>query len=314
MTKEMASGSRRVVYAALAVDVLILAGKGAAALLTGSSAMLAETFHSAVDTGNTLLLLLGEHLSRKPPDELHPFGYGKALYFWSFVVAVSMFAVGGVMSIFEGIHHLVHYLPIESSYWAYIVLGASAVFSVVSLVIGLREVNRHRGSESVLQFVRRSKDPSVFTVVLGDVGDILGNLTAMLTIYLATTLHMPHLDGAGSILIGLAMMGISALLANESRGLLIGESADRKQVEAIKKLVTSDPAVERLGKLLTMQLGPEEVLLNLEVDFRTQGSIEALELTIDRLTRQIQKAYPMVKQVYLEAASLQSTPTQKKAS
>jgi cation diffusion facilitator family transporter len=291
----------------LAVNVAILVAKGTAAALTGSSAMLAEVFHSAVDTGNSLLLLRGMRLSREPADEAHPFGHGKALYFWTFVVAVSMFAVGGVMSIYEGIHHLIHPEPIRSAIWAYAVLGISASFSTVSLVIALREMNRRRGSLSLLSFIRRSKDPTVFTVVLEDLGDVAGELTAMLAIFLTTRLGIPYFDGIGSILIGIALISVSWLLADESRGLLIGESADSDLVEAIKKVVCADPAVERVGQLLTMQLGPENVLLNLEVQFHPQGSIDALEQTIDRITRDIQKPHPTVKHVYLEAASLKST-------
>ena len=309
----MPSGSKKVIYAGLAANVAILAAKVTAAAVTGSSAMLAESFHSAVDTGNSLLLLLGENRSRIPADEVHPFGHGKELYFWSFVVAVSMFAVGGVMSIFEGIRHLVRPEQITSTQWAYVVLGTSAVVSAVSMIIGLREINSRRGDQTLLQFVRRSKDPSVFTVVLEDVGDITGEITALLAILLSTRLHMPYFDGAGSILIGLVMISVSGLLANESRGLLIGESADRELVDSVKKLVRADSAVERVGKLLTMQLGPEQVLLNLEVEFHPQGSIDALEGTIDRITRNIQKAHPMVKQVYLEANSL-DPKQQKKAS
>ena len=311
----MASGSKKVIYAALATNLAILTGKVIAAVATASSAMLAESFHAAVDTGNSFLLLVGERRSQLPPDEVHPFGHGKELYFWSFVVAVSMFAVGGVMSIFEGIRHLVHPEQINSANWAYIVLAVSAAFSTVSLVIGLREVNRRKGDQGLLQFIRRSKDPTVFTVVLEDVGDITGEVTALLAILLSTKLHMPYFDGAGSILIGVVMMSVSGVLANESRGLLIGESADRDQIEKIKKLVADDSAVDHVGQLQTMQLGPEQVLLNLEVEFHSQGSIEALEQTIDRITRKIQKEHPMVKQVYLEATALHSDAKEhKKAS
>lgn len=311
--RRMPSSSKKVIYAGLVANVAILVAKVTAAAATGSSAMLAESFHSAVDTCNSFLLLLGEHRSHIPADETHPFGHGKELYFWSFVVAVSMFAVGGVMSILEGIRHLVRPGQITAAHWAYVVLGISAAVSAVSMIIGLREVNRHKGDQSLLQFVRRSKDPSVFTVVLEDLGDITGEITAMLAILLSTRLRIPYFDGAGSILIGVVMISVSGLLANESRALLIGESADRDLVDAIKRLVKADSSVERVGKLLTMQLGPEQVLLNLEVEFHPQGSIDALEQTIDRITRNIQKQHPMVKQVYLEANSL-DPKQQKKAS
>lgn len=310
----MSSGSKKVIYAGLVANVAILAAKVTAAVITGSSAMLAESFHSTVDTGNSFLLLLGERRSRIPADDVHPFGHGKELYFWSFVVAVSMFAVGGVMSIFEGIRHLLRPEAITSPEWAYLVLGTSAAVSTVSMIIGLREINRRRGDLTLLQFIRRSKDPAVFTVVLEDLGDIAGELTAALAILLTTRLHIPYFDGAGSILIGALMIGVSGLLANESRGLLIGESADRELIDSVKRLVSADSAVERVGPLLTMQLGPEQVLLNLDVEFYPPGSIEALEQTIERITRKIQHAHPMIKQVYLEANSLDPKARQKKVS
>jgi cation diffusion facilitator family transporter len=308
----MASGSKRVVIVGLAANALIFVAKTTTALATGSSALLAESFHSAVDTANSLLLLFGQRRSQKPPDELHPFGHGKELYFWTFVVSVSMFAVGGVMSVSEGVRHLLHPEPITAVRWAYIVLAISAAFSAVSLVIGLREINRRRGKRGLIEFIRESKDPTVFTVVLEDIGDIGGEIIAILAILLSTKLNMPRFDGAGSILIGAVMITVSGFLANESRGLLIGESATKEQVEAIKKLVAADPAVEHVGNLMTMQLGPEQVLLNLEVEFYPQGSIEALEQTIERITREIQRKEPTVKQVYLEATSLHAPPAARK--
>lgn len=310
----MSSGSKRVVYAGFIANIVILVAKITAAALTGSTAMLAEALHSTVDTGNSLLLLLGHRASRKPADDLHPFGHGKALYFWTFVVAVSTFSAGGVMSIFEGVRHLLHPEPISSPQWAYVVLGTSAGISLVSLLIGLKEVSRRRRKESLLQYVQRSKDPSISTVVFEDMADIAGELTAMLAILLTTRFGIAWADGAGSIVIGVGLILVSGVLANESRGLLIGESADTELIESIRRLLSADPAVDRLGPLLTMQLGPEQVLLNLEVEFYPSGSIEALEQTIDRITRKIQDAHPTVKQVYLEANSLDPKLRQKKAS
>lgn len=311
----MASGSKYVVVAGLVANLLILAAKTTTALVTGSSALLAESFHSAVDTINSLLLLYGQHRSQLPADELHPFGHGKELYFWSFVVAVSMFAVGGVLSIAEGVRHLIRPEPITSALWAYLVLAISASISAVSLMIGLREVNRGRGDLGLIEFIRQSKDPAVFTVVLEDIGDLAGELIAMLAIFLSTKLNLPYCDGAGSVLIGGVMIAVSGFLSNESRGLLVGESASREQVEAIKKIVMADPAVDHVGKLMTMQLGPEQVLLNLEVEFHPQGSIDVLEQTIERITRKIQQQNPAVKHVYLEATSLhQQAAVQKRVS
>ena len=297
--------SRKVVYAGLATNIAIALSKLVLAAATGSSAMLAEGLHSIVDTGNSLLLLLGMHRSRRPPHPLHPFGHGLELYFWSFVVAVSMFAVGGVLSIWEGVSHLLRPQSLNHSMWDYVVLGVSIAISCVSLVIAMREINRRKGDAGIVEFIRRSKDPTVFTVVLEDASDIIGAAIAMLSIFLSMEFRNPRLDAAGSILVGFVILAVSFVLANESRELLLGEAAPARDVERMKQLLASDPGVERVGDLLTMQLGPNEVLLNVEIDFKSHHAIEDLERTIDRLESSIREHYPEVRRLYIEAESLQ---------
>lgn len=297
-------GSRRVVYAGLASNLAITIVKLIVAILGGSSAMLAEFFHSTVDTGNSVLLLYGMHRSHRPADRGHVFGHGKELYFWSFVVAVSMFAVGAVLSIWEGIAHIRKAEPITSPFWSYVVLGFSALFSVASLVVSIREANRRKGSETLLEFVRASKDPTVFTVMLEDIGDVAGQVIALIAIFLSVRLQNPVYDGVGSIAVGVVILAVSFMLATESRKLLVGETAPSAQVERMKQLLQQDSAVERVGDLLTMQLGPEDVLLNVEIQFQRESCIEDLEQTIERLENRIQQEFPQVHHLFVEVARL----------
>jgi cation diffusion facilitator family transporter len=297
-------GSKRVVYAGLASNLAITIIKLLVAILSGSSAMLAEFFHSTVDTGNSLLLLYGMHRSRRPADRGHAFGHGKELYFWSVVVAVSMFAVGAVLSIWEGIAHIRRPVAISGPMWSYLVLGFSALFSVGSLVVAVREANRRKGSETLVEYIRASKDPTVFTVILEDLGDVAGQVIALLAIFLSVQLHNPVYDGVGSIAVGLVILAVSFVLANESRGLLVGETAPSKHVQRMKQLLQQDEAVERVGDLLTMQLGPDDILLNVEIEFRRQSCIDDLEQTIDRLESRIRQEFPQVHHLFVEVARL----------
>ncbi len=306
-------GSRKVVYAGLASNLAITIIKLVVAIASGSSAMLAEFFHSTVDTGNSLLLLYGMKRSQRPADRGHAFGHGKELYFWTFVVAVSMFGVGAALSIWEGISHIRRPEPISDPKWSYLVLASSVVFSVISLVVSLRETNRRKGSDSIFQFIRRSKDPTVFTVILEDVSDIAGQVIALLAIYLSIKLHNPIFDGVGSIGVGLAVLAVAVILANESRGLLVGETAPSEHVERMKMLLQSDPSVERVGDVLTMQLGPEDVLVNVEIEFRRDSCVDDLEQTIGRLEKRVQGEFPQVHHLFVEVARLSrrdADPTQ----
>jgi cation diffusion facilitator family transporter len=296
--------SRKVVYAGLASNLLIAIAKFVVAAITGSSAMLAEGFHSAADTGNTLLLLYGMHRSQRPAHEIHPFGHGLELYFWSFVVAVSMFAVGGVLSIWEGVQHIVHPMAVAHESWSYIVLGISIVLSAGSFVVAMREANSRRGETGILDYIRRSKDPTVFTMILEDSSDIFGALVAALAIFLATVFHDSRIDGVGSIAVGLSILSVSVVLANECRGLMVGETAPRKDVARMKQLLAMDPSVAHVGDLLTMQLGPDVILLNVEIQFKPHRAVEDLESTVDRLESSIRKEFPAVQHLFIEAKSL----------
>lgn len=301
----MESGSKKVVIAAIAGNLAIAVSKFVAAAITGSSAMLSEGIHSVVDTGNGILMLHGMRQSQKGADARYPFGRGKELYFWALLVAICIFAVGGGMSVYEGILHVIHPVATESLIWNYCVLGFALFFEALSFRVAMQEVRRiKRQDESIIQFVRRSKDPSTFTILLEDTAALLGLILAFLGVLLGQVLHLPWIDGAASIAIGLLLMGVAVFLTMETKGLLVGESADSAQVEAIKRRVLADPEIESVGELLTMQLGPHEVLVNIEVNFKPGLSVAALDAALDRIENDMRALNGDIKKVFVEAGSL----------
>jgi cation diffusion facilitator family transporter len=227
--------SRLVVYGALAGNLAIAATKFVVAGITGSSAMLSEAIHSTVDTGNSLLLLVGMARSKRAPDVDHPFGYGKELYFWSLIVAVLIFGVGGGISAYEGVLHMLHPEPMQDPTWNYTVLGAAAVFEGLSFSIALHAVLQQKGDKPLWQALHDSKDPTTFTVVAEDSAALLGLAIAALGVFCSHWLDMPVLDGAASVLIGVLLAAVATLLIHESRGLLIGEGVDREMAVAISR-------------------------------------------------------------------------------
>jgi cation diffusion facilitator family transporter len=295
------SSSGRVVYAAMAANAGIAATKFVAGAVTGSSAMISEAIHSVIDTGNQALLLLGLHRSRKPPDEVHVFGHGKELYFWSLIVAIMLFGVGGGMAFYEGVTHLLQPHPLEDARWAYAVLAIAFVFEGGSFTIALRELRRRRGKRTLLDAVQSSKDPSVFTVLFEDSAALAGLVVAFLGVYLGHRLDNPYFDGAASIVIGLILAAVALVLAYESRGLLIGESAAPVVVESIAKIAGEDQAVAAARTPLTMHLAPREVLLNLEVEFRRGVSAEEQLAAIDRIEQSIRNKHPEITRIFIEA-------------
>jgi cation diffusion facilitator family transporter len=297
-------GTRRVALAAIAGNVAIAATKFVAAAVTGSSAMLSEGVHSLVDTGNGGLLLWGLHQSRKPPDEDHPFGHGKELYFWTLVVAILVFALGGGVSVYEGILHIVRPVPPENVLVNYLVLAFAFAFDGTSWWIALREFQRVKGEPGYLRAIRHSKDPATFAVLLEDTAALLGLLAALVGIGLGHVLGRPELDGAASVLIGLILCLAAALLARESKGLLIGERLRPEAREAIRKAILAEPAVARVVRGASMHLGPDDVLVTLEVEFRPGLSAADAAAAIDRLDKAIRAARPEVRHLYIEAQSI----------
>ena len=293
-------GSKIVVYAALAGNFAIAITKFVAALLTGSSAMMSEGVHSLVDTGNQALLLYGLKRSQLPPDRTHPFGYGRELYFWSFIVAVLLFSLGAGVSFYEGFTHILHPEPATDLLTAYVVLGVAAVFEGTSWFVALREFRRTKGNRDYLDAIHESKDPSVFTVLFEDSAALLGILVAFLGISGASFLSMPVLDGVASVGISVILAVAAILLARESKGLLMGEPAAPEMERLILQIARSDAAVEHANGVVTVHLGPRQVFVALSVDFRDDLTGHEVELCVERLERAITDKLPEVVSVFVK--------------
>lgn len=301
----MASGSKTAVYAAVVGNLAIAVMKFTAAAFTGSSAMLSEGIHSLVDTGNGGLLLLGINRSKQPADAMHPFGYGKELYFWSLIVAVLIFGIGGGISTYEGITHIIHPAPLEDPTWSYVVLGLAMVFEAIVFVIAYREFMEFVGKdESILQAIKRSKDPTTFTVLFEDSAAMLGLIFAFIGIFLAHYFNAPFLDGAASVLIGVLLASVAVFLAYESKGLLVGEGADVETLENIRKLTEAEAGVKKVINPLTMHFGPHTILLTVDIEFDKKLSAAEVEETIERLEESIRQKYPDIKHIYIEAGAV----------
>jgi cation diffusion facilitator family transporter len=301
------ASSKFAIYAAIGANLAIAIMKFVAAALTGSSAMVSEGIHSLVDTGNGGLLLFGIHKSKQPADTTHPFGYGKELYFWSLIVAVLIFGVGGGISIYEGIAHLLHPRPLEDPFWSYLVLGFAAVFEGLVFVVAFRAFQALKGEdESIWQAIKSSKDPTTFTVLFEDAAAILGLIFAFVGIFLAHQFENPYLDGVASVCIGLLLAAVAVVLAYESKGLLVGEGTDPQTLEKIRKLAEADPGVKKMLMPLTMHFGPDTVLLTVDIEFHKRLSATEVEEAVDRLDKSIRTQYPNIKHIYIQAGAIRS--------
>jgi cation diffusion facilitator family transporter len=298
-------GSRNVIYAAIVANLAIAAAKFVVALLSGSAAMLAEGIHSAVDTGNELLLLIGEKMSDRPPSPRHPFGYGKAVYFWALIVALSVFTLGGGLSIYHGVHALRHPEPLHDPVWNYVVLAVAAAFEGYSWNVSRKELNRRRKpGASLWQTVQSSKDASVFTVFIEDSTALAGLAIAAVGIVLGQVFDNPYFDPAASVAVGLLLVGAAFTLARETGALLVGEGLGREQTGRLREIFCADPSVMTVGRVLSMQLGPDEVLLTAAVQFKRGMRIDEIEHAIDRLESKVRDANPAIQHIYFESAGL----------
>ncbi len=297
----MASGSKKVIYAALVGNFAIAITKFAAAVATGSSAMLSEGVHSMVDTGNQGLLLYGLKRAKRPADQEYPFGHGKEIYFWSFVVAILIFAVGAGVSLYEGVHHILDPHPTTDPIWNYAVLVAAMIFEGFAWYFAFREFKTVKGQRGYMEAVRRGKDPTLFVVLFEDSAAMLGLVVAFLGVLLGQVTGNPVWDGVAAVCIGLILGGTAIWLAYEKKSLLIGESAGSEVVGGIRSLAMSRPRVEKVNEILTMHMGPEFILVNLSVEFRDEESTESIEASIAHLDREIKHVFPEVKRVFIEA-------------
>jgi cation diffusion facilitator family transporter len=294
--------SRKSVLAALAANSAIAVIKLIAAVISGSTALLAEGFHSIADTGNQALLLLGLRLSDKPPDEEHPFGHGKERFFWTFVVALALFLVGGLVSIERGVSGLLHPEKLPSVPIAVAVLVVAAVFEGSALRIALRTFNKERGRRSFWGGIRRAKDPETLTVVFEDTAALTGIVVAIVGIVLAKVLDDARWDSGAAVIIGLLLCGVAFALAREVKDLLIGESAKPETRQAIEEAVRSVPEVEGIRDLLTMHVGPDEILVNLDVCFKDGLDTDGIEEAIVRVENAIREKAPNVGKIFVEPA------------
>ena len=306
------SGSRIAVVAAIIGNLIIAIIKFVAAAITGSSAMISEGIHSLVDTGNGCLVLLGMNRAKQPADESHPFGHGKSLYFWTNIVAISIFGIGGGMSLYEGISHIRHVAPaaqMGDPTAAYIVLAISFLVEGGSFTVAIKHFLQAKGDKGAWQFIKQSKDPSLYTVVLEDSAALLGLVFAFLGIFLGHLFNNPYLDGVASIAIGLLLMSVAGILASRTKGLLLGEGVNPDELADIRRRVESDPAVERAGDILTMYMGPHDLLVNMGVCFVAGTTAEQMHEAIHRIEADLRSAYPETNRVYIEAESLPAEAT-----
>ena len=303
------ASSKKVIYAALTGNFLIALTKFIAFFMTKSSAMLSEGVHSLVDTSNQVLLLYGLRRAKRPADALFPFGHGKEVYFWGFIVAIMIFTVGAGVSIYKGVHHLLHPIPIQNPTLNYIVLACAMVFEGAAWYFALTEFTKAKGKWGYVQAVKRGKDPSMFVVLFEDSAAMLGILVAFAGIFLSQVTKNPLYDGAASVIIGLILAGTAAWLAYEIKGLLIGESARPELVKGVREIARSYPKIKHVNEVLTLHMGPDYILLNLSVDFVDNLLAGDLEDTIARLDRHIKQTYPKIKRVFVEAEAMRAGGT-----
>ncbi len=294
------AAKRNIVYVALAGNTAIAASKLVAAWFTGSSAMLSEGVHSLVDSINELLLLYGLHRAAKHPDRNHPLGYGRELYFWSFIVALLVFALGAGVSLYEGIAHLLAPEPMQHPFINYIVLGLSFVFEGASWRIAMKEFRVAKGDLGYFEAFRRSKDPTTFTVLFEDTAALLGLLIAFVGVLGAHLLRMPQLDGIASISIAVVLAVSSMFLARETKALLIGESALPQVRDSILKIAGVDPAIRKANGVLTVQMGPDQVVAALSAEFEDRLTTPEIEACVDRIEAAIKAAHPEITTLFVK--------------
>lgn len=299
--------SKVAVIAAVIGNLIIAVIKFIAAIFTGSSAMISEGIHSVVDTGNGLLLLLGLKDASRPADAEHPFGYGKALYFWTNIVAISIFGIGGGMSVYEGINFISSVTPeteLGDPTAAYVVLAIALLVEGASFSIAFRAFLKAKKDNGFREFIKRSKDPSLYAVVFEDTAAMFGLVFAFMGIFLGHLFHNPYLDGIASIAIGLLLMSVAWFLASRTKGLLMGEGVSPEELADIRRRVESDPSVEKAGNILTMYMGPQDLIVNMGVCFIPGTTDQQMHDSIHRIEADLLTAYPETKRVYIETETL----------
>lgn len=297
-----ASGGTRAILAAFFANAGIAVSKFVAFAFTGASSMLAEAIHSVADAGNQGLLLLGGRRAARDATELHPFGYGRVRYFWSFIVALVLFSLGGLFALFEGSEKLQHPEPIESPGWAFVVLGVAIVLELFSFRTAIVESNHVRGDRGWWEFIRHSRVPELPVVLLEDLGALVGLVFALVGVSLAVITDDPVWDATGTIAIGVLLVAIAIILAVEMKSLLVGESASPKEIDAIASTIEADPRVSRLIHFRTQHIGPEEILVTAKVEFAGDASFREVAQAIDEIESAVRSKISSTAIIYLEPA------------
>ena len=296
----MSDSNKVVVYAALFGNLAIAFVKFIAAYLTNSSAMLSEAVHSVVDTLNEILLLYGLKKSQQAPNFKHPFGYGRELYFWAFIVSLMVFALGAIVSIYQGIQHVMHPEAMESPLINYIVLGFAILCEGTSWFVALKSFKKTKGQMGYFEAFRRSKDPTTFTVLFEDSAALIGLFIALIGIFLAQTFEMPILDGVASILIGVILAISALLLARETKGLLMGETADPQLRHNVLNVAQEDPAVFSANGVLTEQMGAHQVIASLSLEFKDGLTSDDIEVCVNRIETKIKSIHPEIIALFIK--------------
>lgn len=301
----MTEGSTKVVLAALAGNVAIAIAKFAAFAISGSSAMLTEAIHSLVDTGDQILLLVGQKRAARTADDSHPLGYGGEAYFWSFIVALMVFLLGGALSIGAGVRHILHPGDLGDPWLNYAVLAAAALFDALSFVVGYREFKRMvRGRKiSLFRFIQISKDPTLFATILEDFAGVVGVTIAAAGVFGSTALGWRWADGTASILIGMLLIAVAFVMANETRSLIAGEAAAPPIVDAICKVIEDDAHVARIEQVATLHLGPNSILVAATLAFKQHIGVARLDEAIRELTRALKRIDGRIAYVFVRPSA-----------
>ncbi len=297
------TSAKLALYGAIAANVAIAATKLVVAGITGSSAMLSEGIHSSVDTFNGILPLVGLRLSQRPATPEHPFGHGKELYFWSLIVAVLIFGLGGGVSFYEGVQHMRHPQPLHDPTWNFVVLGLAALFESISFTIALRQFLKQAGAAPFWVAIHQSKDPTTYTVLAEDSAALVGLAIAALGIGLSHRLDMPVLDGAASLLIGVLLAAVATFLTWLSRDLLIGEGLRPETARTIRSMALAVPGVRDVGRILSMYMGPDDALVTMDLDFDEGTAAADAALAIADIERRVRLRFPMIKRLFIESGS-----------
>lgn len=292
--------SKSVIIYALIANIIIAILKSIVAFLTRSSVMIAESIHSLADTLNQIFLLIGMRKGRKEPDTLHPFGFSSELYFWSFIVAIMLFTVGAIFSIYEGVHKLMYPAEIKNINYAFAVLFISLIVESCAFFRAFRKVNREKGENKIIGYLRKTKKSELIVVFLEDLAAITGLSIALILLFLEYLTDILIFDAIASIVIGILLGVVAFFLGNETKSLLIGESADRKKIEYISQIFREEESINRLIQIKSLQLGPEDILIAVKAEFNNRLNSVEISNLINGIEKEIRKKYPEVKKIFVE--------------